>query len=436
MIPLIPLVPRLVILGLFVGGLVLVLRQVRQKPPEHGSWFLVLLLLWLVLMPWLWLFSPAPSFLVLLLLLIIPPLLGVVLIFLRLPAIFPMDPEQSSNPWKIWQFLAGFIFGRPKPAWVVVDGEIQERIKGDAFWGLGPGLALTEAHNVIVFGDGSQIKAIEGPGFVFTEKAQLATATVDLREQLRGQTIEAVSRDGIRLLVPFSCIFRIDPGQQVPRLGEYWPYHKRAVFLAFRARQVDPAGKTPLDAPQAVPWENLPGLTAQQFTRQEIARYRLDDLYAVTTPGQFLRPTIGQQIRTLVAAQMEPNGIKMTGGSIGNSIRPKDDEVVKQRVEAWKARWIQKMMVMGGQAEAERLRLLERARAKIRLEALLQLAEPLADLQKNGDLAPNVIALRLLDTLEEMARRPQVESLLPASSLALLTDLRQQVGGTGPGGAR
>jgi len=360
---------------------------------------------------------------------LVPPAFAVFLFNLWAPEVLPLTKkEQQEHRKEAQQLLTSFFTTYPKPSIVVVEGETQTRVKGNAFRGSGPGLVITEPENAVVLRSGYEIKGIIGPGTVFTDKAQVVCNVLDLQRQFRSTKFEALTRDGIRVRVPCGSAFQIDSGQNTLQIGEPWPYRKSAAYSALFSGEVNPEGKTPLDAHEADSWKDIPLQMATHRLQQMIANLSLDDLYSTKLDphATLTRITIGKEARELVKKELGDKGIQIIGGGVGNKIVPVDPEVTKQRVETWKARWIQETMRNKGAAEVKHLETMERIRSKVLNELILSLVQQADTLAQAGEeISGTLITLRLLERLEDMAHDPNVTPLLTDSTFPMLGSLQQ-----------
>ncbi|MFP4394426.1 MAG: SPFH domain-containing protein [Anaerolineales bacterium] len=360
--------------------------------------------------------------------LLIPPIVVILLIFLVAPDLFPFPPDMAGYRKNALAYFTGFFTTYPKPSIVVIKGEPKTRIAGNPFHGSGPGLVITEPHNAAAIKDSAKFRGVFGPGTIVTDTNEQVHSIVDLREQLRAERVEAMTRDGIKVNLPIASIFRINPGERVPELGGKWPYRSSEAYKAVFAAEVNPEGKTPLDAHESLPWEDLPLTVAKHYVKQEVARYSLDDLYAME--GQLPRGAIGGEVKERVKAEIEPKGVRVDGGGVGNKIIPVDEAVVKQRIESWKARWMRDMMKKSGQALAQRQKQLGRVRGQVLVEltrGLFKESDKFNSLSQAE--ARTLMTVRLLETLDHIARTPEVKVLLPESATLIVEQAHKQITG-------
>jgi hypothetical protein len=113
-----------------------------------------------------------------------------------------------------------------------------------------------------------------------------------------------------------------------------------------------------------------------------------------------------------VREKMSKVGIRVLGGGVGAKLQPLDKEVTQQRVDTWKAGWAEKLELQEGRATAAYLREAERVRINI-LNELFDLARRLGESSMENKKA--LLAARLLEMLENIARSPGMERLIPES---------------------
>jgi len=381
------------------------------------------------------------------------PCISVLMLAYAAPQVIPCP---SSNPLlqlrNSLTLIVSFFTGFPKPVWAVQDGKIETRVHGNPFYGSGPGWLLTEPENVAILGNGFHLTRIEEPGVVLTKDSESPYRIVDLRNQKRSMNVSAVTRDGIEVNVPISFSFRIDSGPRRLRLNSPWPIHRRDVFQAVFAEVVDPNGKTPLDDHLTHPWEDLPIKIAAYKLKQAIAFYSLFQLYedgttpemqvihkrvaealAVDLPEstghRLTRTSISEIVLESVRHMLKPHGFYIYGGGVVNSIVPLSKELTRQRVEAWKTRWITKVMHWQAEMQTNRIKEIPETDDGTVFDYIDALIEKTSDKAQPDDavFSKQAIADSLLCKLLEIARIPDVEPLLPDSVVPTLLRLQNKV---------
>ncbi len=362
------------------------------------------------------------------------------------PTIYPLQRLKNSI-----KLLASYFSTFPKSVWAVQDGQIVTRVPGNPLYGSNPGWLLTEPENVAILGDGYKLTRIEEPGVVITVDSESPYRVVDLRNQKRSMEVTAVTRDGIEVKVPLSFSFRINSGPRRPQLQSPWPLHRRDVYQAVFAEVVDPDGKTPLDDHLTHPWEDLPLKIAAYKLKQAVAFYSLFQLYEVgTTPDMqvvhkrvaealdvslcegtedgLTRTIIGRLVLTSVRQMLKPHGFYIYDGGVHNSIIPINKELTRQRVEAWKTRWISRVMHWQAELQANSNAVATEENDSTVLDIVESIIEEMYQASRSGDAltSKKAIADSLFSNLLNLARIPDVAPLLPESILPTLTQLYEE----------
>ncbi len=380
------------------------------------------------------------------------PMLWAQLVLLTMgPVWLPLRPEfVRKHRREIATWYTALVMGYYRPVWAIENGKIVTRLEGDRFNGRGPSWVIPEPHNIVVLTSGSGITGVDGPE-PFLTMGNMPFEVLDLREQIRGERVRARTSNGIELEVPISTLFRVQGSENV-RLGEPWPYRKGSAYTALFAAEVDGTNDSPIEGRKARPWDSLALDLAKSHVRRRLTEYHLDDIFPVRPELDveklgLPRATIASDVRQEVVGtinrivpdltaemvqqlgdDMVSRGLAITGGGIGNRIVPVDPQIVKQRIEVWKAKWMARAMQRQAQAEARRYELLEKARQSVLDELLRTLAKEYdrvhtQDPQKTSAL----LAARLLDTLDQIAHDTQVQAVTPESSREAVRLIRQRV---------
>ncbi len=403
--------------------------------------------------------------------LVMPPLFSIWLLSTWAPAVVPLAPGIQDRSREALGMLLGFFTGVPKPAWVVEEGLVHTRIEGNPWAGTGSGLLITEPENVVILRSGSQIGRVVGPGVALTGPGESPYRVVDLRNQVRTTSVDAITRDGIEVRVPISSYFRVSRGHRQIRLNEPWPYrNQRDILQILFAEEVDPTGRSPLDANVPQPWEDLPTKVASHKLEQAISFYSLEQLYDgiiggasigdasggtnVNAQGELLkthrrleaalslaparelgdaltRAAIGELVWRSVRQTLASRGFDVFGGRVGGPIEPLNRGVIEQHVEAWKSRFIIKVMDWHAAVERKRFSALEKIRQEAREKLLVEMVEEASRrVQATGDtMQRDLVAYYMLSSLIRIAGAPEVQRMLPESALPTLRHLYEQIGG-------
>ena len=103
------------------------------------------------------------------------------------------------------------------------------------------------------------------------------------------------------------------------------------------------------------------------------------------------------------------------------------DDIKEERVAIWQAEWERRIEVELGTAEAERARRLKLARARAQIDMIEKLTDGLEVVRQTGQDVTDVLALRLIEAIEEAESDAAVRALIPNQIVNDLKTIRTQV---------
>jgi regulator of protease activity HflC (stomatin/prohibitin superfamily) len=246
--------------------------------------------------------------------------------------------------------------------------------------------------------------------------AEFVTDMIDLRRQLRTQSVEANTRDGIPVETTVTVIFRV---RYVPTPDDsdiLYPYDREAIFNVNYARSTN--GR------EVYVWtEQLCPRAAAIFV-DELAQYRLNDLYqdnGSVSPFDLMQQTIKRKLESYA----DRFGIEIIGVGIGNLQLP--PEVVEQRIRTWQVDWERQIRVQRAVGGAEAERRLKNARARAQIEIIHNITQNIEAMRQAGHSnLTQIVMLRMIEALEDATADPVVQMLLPHE---LMTQLVEEASG-------
>jgi regulator of protease activity HflC (stomatin/prohibitin superfamily) len=316
-------------------------------------------------------------------------------------------------------------------AWLTAEERVVKRVGGDPFGDFmaGPGIVLTGCDHAVVISSGTQFKGAKGPGTVFIQYADAPAQAIDLRPHLCAFQVEAWTKDGIAVKVLTFIPFQIETGNETPVLGKGYPYHASAVYKAVQAQLMvhETASQMPEDVKPQL-WYDIPRTLAEPIMRELVSRYEFDQLYApfdlYDDFSEHPRARIVTELQEMLDAELETRGIQRVGGGIGNIV-PVDEEVLAQRVRAWRAKWISEIMQRQARGQSTRLRLVERARAQAQTDIILSIGNRMKQIRDGGgDERLDAVLSYFTEVLEQLSGRKELRQLLPRDMDAILEALR------------
>ncbi len=104
--------------------------------------------------------------------------------------------------------------------------------------------------------------------------------------------------------------------------------------------------------------------------------------------------------------------------------------MLQQRIASWQADWARRIMLRQAEGQADRLRMVEQARAEARTSMILALGKRMEQLGMAGAVvSAEVVAGWFLEALQGMAQQPSVQQLLPRETIATMERIRGMVEG-------
>jgi len=210
---------------------------------------------------------------------------------------------------------------------------------------------------------------------------------------------------------------------------------------------------------QRLAWTELPVRVAAGYFREMISQINYDQLYNVGALDGFPIPAYKARLKTLmrnngilayrlifhksgqpikkrtVYAESElvtsevknltypkmlrERGIKIIMAGFGD-IQPVNDLLYQRRLEAWRATWQRDTQIIAANREMEAIRLRNHARAQAQQELLVSLN----DILQNQSISREVMAVRILQSLESLAADTKTKDLLPGGTLDILKTTR------------
>ena len=355
---------------------------------------------------------------------------------LRLAADVLLPVTDTAGRAHVFSFLKAYVWGSNRPAFVVDPAagkeRVQKRVSGDQFSKTtnSPGMVLTGCDYAVALSDGFRFKGAHGPGIVFTGRGDQVVQAIDLRPQVRTFRMTGLTKDGIQVTVDAEIAFRLDGGRREPKLDNPLPFNRSAAFKALQAQRVERriARRVPGTAEQAE-WDDLPRIRGEHLLRNIVSKLAFDDLYDPHQPrGKPPRRKIAQDFEDHLTADLDSLGIQVISARLGN-LEPDDPEVYLRRAHNWEADWTRRITRRQAQGQAERLQILERARADTRADLILDLGRQLEELtESSADLDAETVLNRFLVLVEELTTQPQLRQVLPKRTMELLSDVRKAVG--------
>jgi regulator of protease activity HflC (stomatin/prohibitin superfamily) len=167
-------------------------------------------------------------------------------------------------------------------------------------------------------------------------------------------------------------------------------------------------------------------ITAGQL-RTIVAEDRLDDLILSESNGINIHRRLQRQMERRAKDIMRHYGVLIRGTRLGALELP--ENVENQRKKYWQANWNAQQILQLADGEEEVLQSQELARAEAEATMLRAIAEGLQRAQSSGTKISSrqIVALRLIESLEAMAKNSELVLPLPERLMPQLGSIRQQL---------
>ena len=284
----------------------------------------------------------------------------------------------------------------------------------------GPGLVKIRPGEVAVTEVNGRFYRLIPSGSHKIGRFEYVHSLVDLRTQDRHiEEISLVTRDGIEITGDVTLSFRIDTGGPLPTRDNPFPYNPDAVRMAAYTAVVPATGN-------ASNWQDVPGNVARGTLTGLIAKYRLDELIH---PGERSDPyaTLNQELRRGLRGALADAGLELLNAHIGHLELPQ--AASQQYIDRWRAESDNRLRLTMAEGEANSLAELDIARAEAEWIMFQAILEGLNNARRDGGAGAmrEMIALRMIEALEKMARQSETHQPLPPHLLPQLLDWKRSL---------
>jgi regulator of protease activity HflC (stomatin/prohibitin superfamily) len=283
----------------------------------------------------------------------------------------------------------------------------------------GPGRIAVMAGDVAVTELNGRFHRILGPGAHMLDRLEYVRAVLDLRQQERTATdVSLVTQDGIEIHTDITITFRLEMGEELPGKSNPYPYDEEAVRQAAYNETILADGTIST-------WDNAPlNSVKTNLVKIVAANYRLDDLLHTRSnqdPFHNIRNELVHQVRPFLFNQ----GIELLSLHISRLDLP--DAVSKQYIEYWQTHGETQIRLQKAEGEAMALEEMEIARAEAEMTMIQAIVEGVQRARRisNTNNMHEIIALRLVEALEKMAKQSQQSAALPMSLLPQIDEIRR-----------
>ncbi|MCA9973261.1 MAG: SPFH domain-containing protein, partial [Anaerolineales bacterium] len=279
----------------------------------------------------------------------------------------------------------------------------------DSFKALRAG--MVRSHQALALGRGNSFQRAAGPGFITLFGGETIRQVIDLRPHVRREPVKATTRDGIPVETAVFVTFRIrqNPLDVVDDAVQY-PYDRDAIFQVSYAGSIDSTA-------QPLPWTEQLGPRVAAMLVLEMAQVTLDDLYRLDDASATPLADMAQRMQQELARTAAPQGLEVLNVAIDQLQLPED--VLAQRLRNWQAHWEREIQVRQAVGDAEAVRRIKKARARVQIEIIDRITQNIEAMRRSdaADL-PDIVMLRMIQALEEAMADRSINAVIPEQIIA------------------
>ena len=299
------------------------------------------------------------------------------------------------------------------------------------------GVGFVDSHYCLALVRGANYSRAAGPGFVKLNPGEMIRHVIDLRPHIRIVPVKATTKDGILVDTKLTVVFRVrqNPGEWLDSNGEpdsryVFPYARDAIFRISFASGIR-------ESEAEVFWTERIAPTAAAILVTSLANTTLDELYQTGDPNAAplerltaeVRNTLIDHIRAIFGhTREEDNPLNIIGLAVEPPIPPFD--VDKQRIQNWQTNWQRRIFLQKAAGDAEAIRHLKMARARVQLELIENIINNIDLMRRNTDLdLAEIVTLRVLETLEQSAKSNiNQDMLIPNRIMNTMAQIKDVLG--------
>lgn len=277
---------------------------------------------------------------------------------------------------------------------LVREGKVQHKDSLPERFG-GPGkMLVTSDSAVILQRNGRLTRLLRGPQLLDLEPFEKVWDVMDLRPRRWVYDVSAITRDGIPINYMADVRFRIDPSGDTEA-------REAAIWKAAACTWIRDAWRTEPDRLMQWPKRVIISATEGAF-RTILARYDLDDLL-----DESRRSQVRDELTAALNNALPGMGVRLLGVELGDL--KLGDQVVKQRLEAWRAEKTHAMRRQIAEGVVARAQALERAKAAVQKQIFAETLERLRQARDTDKRIPaQLVLLSCIEVVKQADFNPNV----------------------------
>jgi regulator of protease activity HflC (stomatin/prohibitin superfamily) len=278
------------------------------------------------------------------------------------------------------------------------------------------GAGILESHKAVAINRGPTYTRSAGPGYVTMNRGERVSQVVDLRRHVRSMTVEALTHDGIPVETSVSAVFEVRRDDDPADPGIPYPYDFGAIFNVNYANSLNTGAGS-------LYWSERLAREASRRLVTEISAYSLDDLERKDELDPSPMEQIGKRLNSQLKQEFQQHGISVVNIGVGSFKLP--DDVSEQRIMNWQAEWEKRIQGEKAAGDAEALRQIALARARAQIEIISRITERIEAMRASGEAElTDVVALRMIEAMEEAVADDKVRDLVPQQAIGTLRQIQ------------
>ncbi|MCP5096680.1 MAG: hypothetical protein GY943_14095 [Chloroflexi bacterium] len=285
----------------------------------------------------------------------------------------------------------------------------------------GPGRVTIKRGEVAVTELNGRFYKMRTHGTHILDRFEYVYTVLDLHPQERfAEEVHLITQDGIPFTANVHVRFQLSTGGTPPISNHPFPFDETAVELAAY-------NETILADGSKSSWDNIPLTRVSANLSRQMRQMQLNQILANanndTEPLLIIRDAIERETR----ATLRTIGIELLSVHIGHLAFP--STVTEQYIQYWQSDSEARIRVAEAAGKATALKETEIARAEAEVTMIQAILEGVERARYGTQSASmrEVVALRMIEALEKMARQSQQLQPIPTDLLSQLGTLRQQL---------
>lgn len=285
----------------------------------------------------------------------------------------------------------------------------------------GPGLIKIQPGEVAVTELWGRVYRVLPGGAHWLRRFEYVQAVLNLEEHAKYiEAIPLVTRDGLALTADVTIRYRISQGSEPPSKTRPYPYDDTAV----KTVAYDQTAIAPFTISN---WEDTPINVTKGVLKGIIGKLRLDEILQPNPSAVEPHLAISGQLERNARMVLMDRGIELVSLQLGRL--QFDEAIANQYIEYWQTGWQIKADLSLADGEARALEERELARAEAEVTMIQAIVEGVRRAQRDGHTGTirEIVAMRLIESLEKVVRQSQNLAPLPGGLLPRLDQMRREL---------